>query len=54
MKPASLSTIFFAILTMTFVAQNAMGETTFDGNWWVTAITTSTKTQMAARLLRRS
>jgi len=36
MKPASLSTILFAILTMTFVAQNAMADTTFDGNWWVT------------------
>ena len=36
MKPASLSTILFAIFTMTFVAQNAIADTTFDGNWWVT------------------
>ena len=34
MKPASL--IVFAILAMTFVAQNAMADTTFDGTWSVT------------------
>jgi hypothetical protein len=35
MKPASL--ILFAILTMTFVAQAAMADTTaFDGTWFVT------------------
>jgi hypothetical protein len=36
MKSASLSTIVVAILTMTFVAQNAMADTTFDGTWSVT------------------
>jgi hypothetical protein len=36
MKSGSLITIVVAILTMTLVAQNAMADTTFDGNWWVT------------------
>jgi hypothetical protein len=31
MKPASL--VVFAILAMTFVVQNAMADTTFDGAW---------------------
>jgi hypothetical protein len=35
-KYASLSTIVVAILTMTFVAQDAMADTTFDGAWSVT------------------
>jgi hypothetical protein len=34
MKPASL--VVFAILAMTFVVQNAMADTTFDGTWSVT------------------
>jgi hypothetical protein len=34
MKPASL--IVFAILALTFIAENAMAESTFDGTWSVT------------------
>ena len=37
MKSGSLIAIVVAILTMTFVAQNAMADTTFDGTWSVTA-----------------